>query len=616
MRLSKFARSLRLVIYSITVLSTTVSTLTVSAASQAPLTSADIYSITNGHAFYDATDSGALCNADGVTAGSPIVGDSQSLAQQIVNNPNITYDGGPAGPTGTQFKRLAAGQKAQTDDGREVDSVQPIILITVLHLAQGHKVNVSALTDGSSHTNPQGPHGSGKAVDINIFDGSHTNGTDTVAESIAAAAAEVLPVSSRFGLGTNGGINVGARQIGNKTMVSFTDNPTHVHIDVVGVAQPKIDEAVQAVGGVGAASVSNTNTAGRCCAQGASDNSGSTPLTGNTPGEQVFNFFIGKGLTNDSAAAATGNLELESSFVTNEWAANGHYGLAQWDRADRYPKLVAFAGSVDNASKINYQLDFIWHELSTGYTSTLDYLHGNASVTDKAIFWGRHFEGAVSGDGTLQGQDQRVADALKWSLGIKGAPSGSSVSAPIGSAGCGAGGAASFGTYSNPFHSTAGLHARRIDEGVDYASDSSVPLYAIGNGKVTLATDKSSFYTTNGGHADWIAYQLSDGPAAGKTVYVSEACPPLVKTGDLVTSATHLCDVLPDSIEMGWAMDPTVQAAAALMEYQGHDGFETAYGVNFNMLLLKLGAPGGQLDTNVDPSGQVLGTLPNGWPKW
>ncbi len=215
-------------------------------AVQAVVKDYNTYCITSGDcALYDPN----ACSVEGTVApgGNIISGDLKSLAQQILDNPNISFDYGKTGPTGTQFTRLSQGQKAQTDDGREVD-VEPIILVTILHMAQGHKVNVSALTDGSSHTAPTNPHGSGKAADINIFDGSHTNGSDDVANKIINSAAEVLPAGARFGMGDN---PFGTKQIAGKTFSSFADHPTHVHIDVMGVAQADDDKAVQAAGGTG-----------------------------------------------------------------------------------------------------------------------------------------------------------------------------------------------------------------------------------------------------------------------------------------------------------------------------------------------------------------------------
>ena len=200
------------------------------------------------------------CSAsgEGSGTGSSISGDLQSLAKQIISNKNITFDYGPNGPTGTQFKRLADGQKAQTDNLRDVD-VEPIMLVVTLHLAQGHKVNLSALTDGSSHTAPTNPHGSGKAIDVNIFDGSHTSGSDSVAMSIINTAAEVLPSGARFGMGSG---PFGTKQINGKTFSSFNDNPTHVHIDVMGVSQAADDKAVQDAAGSTASGATGTATGG------------------------------------------------------------------------------------------------------------------------------------------------------------------------------------------------------------------------------------------------------------------------------------------------------------------------------------------------------------------
>src|SRR4051812_3572126 len=54
-------------------------------------------------------------------------------------------------------------------------------------------------------------------------------------------------------------------------------------------------------------------------------------LSGNTNGERVFNYFVGKGLSNESAAAITGNLQVESSFEPDVWGGGGgnYYGIAQ-----------------------------------------------------------------------------------------------------------------------------------------------------------------------------------------------------------------------------------------------------------------------------------------------
>jgi hypothetical protein len=203
----------------------------------AVITNYDDYCVRGGDcALYDPNACG------GTSPAGQISGDLKSLAQQILDNKSITYD---PGPTRDQFKRLADGQQAQTDNGRGVD-VQPIILVAILHLAKSHKMQISALTDGSSHTAPTNPHGAGKAVDIDYIDGQGTNGSDANANTIINSVAEVLPAGARFGMG-NGPF--GTKEIAGKTFSSFADNPNHVHVDVLGVSQAADDAAVQAVAG-------------------------------------------------------------------------------------------------------------------------------------------------------------------------------------------------------------------------------------------------------------------------------------------------------------------------------------------------------------------------------
>ena len=206
--------------------------------------------------YFDLSTCGSGGSSSGPATTSGIGGDLQSLAQQIINNKSITYD---PGNTREQFVRMAAGQKAQRDSGATVD-VEPIILVVILHLAQSHKVQISALTNGSSHDSATNPHGSGKAVDIDFLDGQGTNGYDTVATTIENDAAQVLPSGARFGRGSNGGVLNGSIQINGKTFGTFPDNPNHVHVDVVGVAQSDDDAAVQAAGGGTSTGTTGTST--------------------------------------------------------------------------------------------------------------------------------------------------------------------------------------------------------------------------------------------------------------------------------------------------------------------------------------------------------------------
>ena len=160
--------------------------------------------------------------------------------------------------------------------------------------------------------------------------------------------------------------------------------------------------------------------------------------------------------------------------------------------------------------------------------------------------------------------------------------------------------------YDNPLRSVTGLTPERVDEGVDYAG--SGPIYALGDGVVTSTTG-----SWPGGA--FISYRLTNGPAAGKMVYVAENLTPTVSVGQTVTVNTVvgiLHNAYPD-MEIGWAADRYGDTMAAVAgQWTAADdsaSVPSAYGVNFNSLLVSLGAPSGIL---VHPS--VTGVVAAGWP--
>ncbi|MCU1489798.1 MAG: hypothetical protein JWM85_1203 [Acidimicrobiaceae bacterium] len=161
----------------------------------------------------------------------------------------------------------------------------------------------------------------------------------------------------------------------------------------------------------------------------------------------------------------------------------------------------------------------------------------------------------------------------------------------------------SSGGYANPLRAVSGLSANRIDQGVDYGGYG--PMYAIGDGVVTS--------TYNGGWpgGTFITYRLTDGPAAGLTVYAAEDLEPSVQIGQTVTSSTVIGQMYvgPTGIETGWA-DSSLGNTMAMSAGQFGGSNTTAFGYNFSRLLQSLGAPGG-----ID-EGSPSGGLPGGWPQW
>ncbi|HET9689888.1 MAG TPA: hypothetical protein VFP61_01950 [Acidimicrobiales bacterium] len=162
--------------------------------------------------------------------------------------------------------------------------------------------------------------------------------------------------------------------------------------------------------------------------------------------------------------------------------------------------------------------------------------------------------------------------------------------------------------YANPLRAVTGLRAERVDEGVDYGG--SGPVYALGDGVVTSTTG-------NWPAGTYISYRLTDGPAAGESVYVAENVTPTVTVGQTVTMGTVvgiLHDAYPD-MEIGWSADAygDTMAAAAGQWTPASDAASqpTAFGVNFDQLLVGLGAPSGTMG-----AGATVGSLPAGWPTW
>ncbi len=158
--------------------------------------------------------------------------------------------------------------------------------------------------------------------------------------------------------------------------------------------------------------------------------------------------------------------------------------------------------------------------------------------------------------------------------------------------------------YENPLRGAQGLSPERIDQGVDYMAYG--PIYAIGDGVVLS--------TVNGGWpgGTFITYKLESGPAAGLVVYAAEDINPTVSIGQQVTANTVIGEIYEGwtGIETGWA-NGSEGDTMAMVAGQFNGSNSTAFGWNFDQLLVSLGAPGGILQQSV-PSGAV----PSGWPTW
>lgn len=113
--------------------------------------------------------------------------------------------------------------------------------------------------------------------------------------------------------------------------------------------------------------------------------SDSTPLVGNDNIQKAFNYFVQKGISGPGSAGIVGNLMVEDpGLVPDTVQGGGHapapiagkgYGIAQWTSSGRQDNLVKLAQKENKKpSDLDLQLDYVWEELNTNYTSTLSQL--------------------------------------------------------------------------------------------------------------------------------------------------------------------------------------------------------------------------------------------------
>jgi hypothetical protein len=162
--------------------------------------------------------------------------------------------------------------------------------------------------------------------------------------------------------------------------------------------------------------------------------------------------------------------------------------------------------------------------------------------------------------------------------------------------------------YQNPLRAVSDLVLERIDQGVDFGGAG--PVYALGDGVITNATDQSSGWPGGG----WITYQLTDGPDAGLVVYLAEDVTPTVQVGQKVTSSTVIANMFNggDGIETGWATSDSSTAesqTAAAGGISGGGPFPTMVGLSFDAVLESVGVPAAP---NANEPGN--GLLPAGYP--
>lgn len=108
--------------------------------------------------------------------------------------------------------------------------------------------------------------------------------------------------------------------------------------------------------------------------------------------QAAYSYFIGKGLSPNAAAGIVGNLKAESNVDPNSNQADGPgRGIAQWSEGGRWESLKAWADGRDITS-LQTQLDFLWHELQTGYRHVLIQLQNTTNMAQATAVFMKEFE--------------------------------------------------------------------------------------------------------------------------------------------------------------------------------------------------------------------------------
>jgi len=153
---------------------------------------------------------------------------------------------------------------------------------------------------------------------------------------------------------------------------------------------------------------------------------GNISLLGSDREQEIWNYFIGKGLSPVWAAAIVGNLEQESGFDPEESQSGGNsqipstavnvgWGIAQWTTSagDQGVNPVTSAAQTYHITTPIYtlstQLNIMWAEMTgsspTGYTDLVSGLNQQASIFQATQFFEGAFEegfpAALSGGGQL-----------------------------------------------------------------------------------------------------------------------------------------------------------------------------------------------------------------------
>jgi len=170
-----------------------------------------------------AAGTGSGSTTSGPTAALPD-GDVISLSKQILDNPNITYDG-------DQFQKMANGQPAYVNEDGEI-TVDKRLLQIILYIGNKYPIYISSLV--RDKTNNYSLHPIGEAVDIAMINGTATTGGDQNAIDLLQYLLDGNVLPKNAGIGQIGCGNRDGSGINSKlTSAGLTPHPDscdHLHL--------------------------------------------------------------------------------------------------------------------------------------------------------------------------------------------------------------------------------------------------------------------------------------------------------------------------------------------------------------------------------------------------
>jgi hypothetical protein len=150
---------------------------------------------------------------------TPVPGNAQALAKQILHNSNIQLVGRLV------LQDIQAAANNQLGSAGAMTSSEILRLIATV--GQSHKVSITALQSGGTGHSSNSLHYNGDAVDFGALDGRSLSGRDIGSLAIMEIGFNVLPSGSGFGQS-----NCGPTPLLPAGFTTFADSCDHLHVQV------------------------------------------------------------------------------------------------------------------------------------------------------------------------------------------------------------------------------------------------------------------------------------------------------------------------------------------------------------------------------------------------